>query len=884
MYRGQQSNTEVDDIWQKYRGTLQSQQMQMATEGDSLVGVTVEKEAYSLESTHFPHLIIHLSMEDVILSQLDLIWENYIVSAYNGYYLHDSWPISGNNCIFIPRESTASGSHILNEHTTALHKIPVGDEGFIGTRYDIFTLDPVKERIWNRNILGSTKMKNLWRKRKPSAPLDSEEKRTKRPVIINQYGVLPHYFTKTDTDYIPCTKIETKDQDRNVKPCEKIEASLEKNMSMLLSAQGTFCNVKAGSKMCDDGCYFGSAVKSLVISSSSLGVAEEVFSSTFIPQTDSSVDYRTLCGSLQQKGHSKVPADSDESRCLTNNNDSNINLHVRLSAHPCILTADVILSDVNHTEPGERQGQNCLNWTACERRMIQEEKLKSPPKNKSLLPCIVKKNRHFGNSFSPSVKTFSTWLDVNFAILAATKDDFLFFPSPGSQTTCSQMTDESFALRHGVLQYEQAEVEVSLGTENINISTRRAHLEYKTALNKQDFCFPSHFQSEVDTKQPEKETSGNNEECSVKTTCSKQVSYTERFKKICLEKCLVEPESRKNTYCSFRNEMLLYKNRPRQENMTTMEENPSGCKSECQIIETEHKHESCTKQTKGKERNKVQTGNMSSDAARQHNIECKNEDVQVDMTSSLDSMEEENVNLSILDDYLNKSPGSSVDVDTIADENSKQECDSIKEIKDEASLALRKDFTDASENKAMQKNTDFEMKAQFDLVLAELKMFHMIEVEKVDTINTEEEDRLEVACGKNKDLQEEIKENSPSHEVIVDSNVDDLVTMKDYGYDRKIAAEVSEQEVPQKSMSSYPGDEESLYSAHNVEVIPKSSSWKPVFLNSCETETNIASYTEKAVTFSHGIGRVTPLKTRTGPLRIGLSKKAKIKQLHPYLR
>ncbi|XP_073424366.1 RAD51-associated protein 2 [Dendrobates tinctorius] len=888
MYPGHQSNAEVNDIWQKYRGTLQSQQMQMATERDSLVGVTVEKEVGSLKNTHFHHLVMHLSMEDMILSQLDLIWENYIVSAYNSNYSHDLWPISGNDCRFIAKVAAASGRHILYEHSIAFYQTSVGDIGFKSALYDIFIADWVKETIWNQNIAEAMKRKNRWRKRKANAQLGREEKRTKRPFIINKHGDLHHYFMES-IDFIPCAKIESKDQDSFIKPCEKREASSEKNtsMSMILSAPETCCNVIPGSKMSDDGCYFGSAVKSLVRSSFSLGVAKEVFSSTFIPQADSSVDYKMLCGSLQQKGHGNVLADSDESLCLTNNTDSNINLHVRLSEHPCILTTDVILSDVNRTEPGERQGQNCFNWTACERRMIQDEKLKSSLTNKSLLPCIVNKNRHCGETFLTKEKTFSTQLDINFAILAAsllgnTKDDFLFFPILGFQSTSCQMTDESFASRHEGLQYEQAEVEVSLGGENINIITRTAQLEYKSALNKQDFCFPSHFQSGVDTKQSEKETSGNNVDFYVECSWSKQVSCTERFQKICLEKCLLEPESHNKIYCSFRNEMLIYKSGSREDNMTTMEENHSGCISECQIIKTKLKHQSCTKQFKNKERNEVQTGNMNSGAA-QHNVEWEKEDGEEDMTfKNFNGMEEENQNVkvSILNGHWNRSPVSCVYVETITSENSEQE------IKEEASLVLKKEITDVSieGSKAMLKNTDFEMKAQFDLVLEELKMFHLIEVEDVETIKTQDAERLEEACGKSKELQDEIEENSPSCEVIVGSDCKDLMTIEDYECDRKITSEVSEQEVPQPCMSSYPRDEESLYSADNVEVIPKSLSWKPAFLNSSDTETNISSYPEKAVTFSHGIGRVTPLKTRSGPLRIGLSKKAKIKQLHPYLR
>lgn len=36
--------------------------------------------------------------------------------------------------------------------------------------------------------------------------------------------------------------------------------------------------------------------------------------------------------------------------------------------------------------------------------------------------------------------------------------------------------------------------------------------------------------------------------------------------------------------------------------------------------------------------------------------------------------------------------------------------------------------------------------------------------------------------------------------------------------------------------------------------------------------------------FSHGISRVQPLKTCSRPIRVGLSRRARLKQLHPYLK
>ncbi|XP_056420216.1 RAD51-associated protein 2 [Hyla sarda] len=933
MYRGQQSNTEGDDIWHdkgRYRGTLQSQQLQMTTERDTLVGITAAKEMCNLKTPHFPNLVMHLSLKDMILSQLDLIWENYIVSAYKSYYLDDSLTLSYvpniYNSTFIPRKYLASESH-----SAELPKTSVGEVGF-STSYGNFTAQmhgQVKETIGTSYVQGAITIKNLWRKRKLRAQLDDAESRAKRSVNLTRCAdslpYLMNFNEKTNIDFISYATIQSKHEDRFPKPCHNLQAFSEKNtsMSLLRSAQETCCNVKRGSKISDDGCYFGSVLKSLVISSSSLGATEEVFSSTFIPQTDRSVDYTTLCGSLLQKGRCKVPAESDESLCLTNNTDSNINLHVRLSVHPSTLTSDVILSNINCTKAGERQGQGCFNRAACERARMKAKMadaastLKSSQKNKSLLSRFD----HCGNnnkSFLPGAKSFSTQLnyplakqhflkDINFSILAdsllrTSKNDFSFLHSTGLQSASQrvsshEMTDEAISLKHEGLMYEQAEVEVSLGTEDINKSSGRANLGYNSALRKQDFCFPSHFQNGVDNKQPQKETSGNKVDFYMESGCLKQVSGTEIFPKICSEKYLVEAKSgnSEETYCSFRSEMLFDKSRSRQNDLTTKEDKPTESKSKCLNIK-QHNHQFYTKDTEDKESNEnTLNENMKSDATQYHNIvnasigdKVMEDDTEVHITlSNYDNTKEENqhVKLYVLDGLLNGSTVSSVCVKTTR--NSKQICDQVNEIKIEESLQVTKETdTDASRegSQVLLKNTEFEMKAQFDLVLEELRMFHTIEEVKVEHFKEDEGNILKHSCSNTKELQDKIKEHFPSNKVTVGSNREVLGTKKDNISKQNIPAEVIEQAVPQQNMPSYQGDEESLYSAEKIEDIPKSLSWTPAFLKKSDKEENVISYTEKAVTFSHGIGRVTPLKTRTGPLRIGLSKKAKIKQLHPYLQ
>ncbi|XP_069829246.1 RAD51-associated protein 2 isoform X2 [Dendropsophus ebraccatus] len=883
MYRGQQSNTEGDDIWRekgKYRGTLQSQQLQMAAERGSLVGITAEKEVRSLKNPHFPHLVMHLSMEDMILSQSDLIWENYIVSGYKSYYSDcPSDVANANHYTLIPRDSITSGSRILYEHSTSVEE--VGYYG--GASYGNFTARQpcqVKDIVWTSYVQGAITKKNLWRKRK----LEDTENRAKRSLSTSTCGDSLPYFMgfnkKTNIDFI------FKDQDGFVKPCRNLETSSNKNPSMplLRSAQETCCNVKPGSKMSEDGCYFGSVLKSLVISSSSLCVTEEVFSSTFIPQNDRSVDYTTLCGSLLQKGRCKVPADSDERLCLTNNTDSNINLHVRLSVHPRILTSDGILSDINSTQPGERQGQNSYNRASYQRKRLTSEMAdaantsKSSLENKSLLPCVDKKNRLCGNNMPllPKAKPFSTQLnyplakqhflrDINFSILAASllrtsKNDFSFLHSAGLQSASQthEMTDESFSGP----KYEPAEVEVSLGTDDINNSSGTAHLDCKSALSKQGFCFPSHFKNRVDAEQSEKETSGNNVDFYVEST---QVSYTESFKKI----CLVEAESSNSTEtnCFFRDEMLSYKSKSRQDNMTTMEHKPTESESKCQDIKH---HKFYIKDTKDKECNEKQlNGNINIDAVDHWSIENYSIGEKVmEGVEEGDDIEEEKQHVKF-GELLNGSQVSSVCVETIGNGNSEQEGDPVNDIDTEESLVVTKKNTDG-------RSTDFQMKAQFDLVLEELRMFHKIEEEeKVGQAKTEYGKRLQRRHSNTRELQE--------NKVIVGSNCEFLQVKKDYVCDTKSSAEVSEQEVPQQYVSAYQGEEESLYSADSIGDNPKSLSWTPAFQKRNDKEESVKSYTEK-VTFPLGIGRVTPLKTRSGPLRIGLSKKARIKQLHPYLR
>ncbi|XP_075454522.1 RAD51-associated protein 2 isoform X2 [Ascaphus truei] len=157
-----------------------------------------------------------------------------------------------------------------------------------------------------------------------------------------------------------------------------------------------------------------------------------------------------------------------------------------------------------------------------------------------------------------------------------------------------------------------------------------------------------------------------------------------------------------------------------------------------------------------------------------------------------------------------------------------------------------------------ENNVTFEMKSQFDLVLEELSMFHAIsETQEEHSCKTETVKGLNNMCDTFGDLSNDIIGDSQHIVTPVNDNTEcKIISKKDQSVnDIKILPQGRGQEVPQEYQPMSSVEDESLYF--------------PV---------------KEEKTFSHGIGRVTPLKTCTGPLRIGLSKKARIKQLHPNVR
>ncbi|XP_029451801.1 RAD51-associated protein 2 [Rhinatrema bivittatum] len=200
-------------------------------------------------------------------------------------------------------------------------------------------------------------------------------------------------------------------------------------------------------------------------------------------------------------------------------------------------------------------------------------------------------------------------------------------------------------------------------------------------------------------------------------------------------------------------------------------------------------------------------------------------------------------------------------------------------------------------------NNDFELKTQFDLVLEELRMFHEISREQErnpydEKKNSTQKYVLETS-NKPGDITTLIKEdhnNVSQNKAFISSfacakSVNQNISNENHEFcDGKVVTIKEEKKVPFEYWSSKAA-EDSLYSTYeevkeNTQSNSKSSTlWVPAFLPfGVIQERNSNMDKDKGYSLSHGIVRVQPLITCNGPIRIGLSKKAKTKQLHPYLK
>ncbi|XP_055480246.1 RAD51-associated protein 2 [Psammomys obesus] len=187
---------------------------------------------------------------------------------------------------------------------------------------------------------------------------------------------------------------------------------------------------------------------------------------------------------------------------------------------------------------------------------------------------------------------------------------------------------------------------------------------------------------------------------------------------------------------------------------------------------------------------------------------------------------------------------------------------------------------------------DFDMKSKFDLVLEELRMFHEISKENeipstVETNNRKENyfgesndvkvARMEI--GKNLEMAEINKKDTP---LPCDVKAGSNKYKRHEGLFNWKAIPTLEGQAVLNEYCCPRSKEESLHSTEEdyKKPLPKSPAFSP---DECKKEKH--SYLlKKGSHLSHGISRIQPLKTCSRPIRVGLSRRARPKQLHPYLK
>ncbi|XP_005366604.1 RAD51-associated protein 2 [Microtus ochrogaster] len=184
---------------------------------------------------------------------------------------------------------------------------------------------------------------------------------------------------------------------------------------------------------------------------------------------------------------------------------------------------------------------------------------------------------------------------------------------------------------------------------------------------------------------------------------------------------------------------------------------------------------------------------------------------------------------------------------------------------------------------------DFEMKSKFDLVLEELHMFHEISKENEIPSTAETNNRKEYYFGESNDVKEARMEIEKDLEM-VETNKRNAPALP---LDLRAGSNMHKRHqrlfnwktIPTHGGEAVPNEyccprseEESLHST------PEEDYKSPAFsAEECKKEKN--DYLLKGGShLSHGISRVQPLKTCNRPIRVGLSRRARLKQLHPYLK
>uniref|UniRef100_A0A8B9DG99 RAD51 interacting motif domain-containing protein n=1 Tax=Anser cygnoides TaxID=8845 RepID=A0A8B9DG99_ANSCY len=195
-----------------------------------------------------------------------------------------------------------------------------------------------------------------------------------------------------------------------------------------------------------------------------------------------------------------------------------------------------------------------------------------------------------------------------------------------------------------------------------------------------------------------------------------------------------------------------------------------------------------------------------------------------------------------------------------------------------------------SENKITY---EFELKRKFDLVLEELRMFHEISKGNENNLSSvETNSHNNYRALNNSEGIDENVESVYEKKTCVSSPVCGTIegqNITDSSLNEKISHENEDQEAPKVYCISRLLSEELIHSPiaegefDSVHKMPYT--WDPAFL-SCmlSREQNYNLQKEGGYFLSHEVARVQPLKTCKGPIRIGLSRKARPQKLHPYLK
>ncbi|XP_068039515.1 RAD51-associated protein 2 [Anomalospiza imberbis] len=187
---------------------------------------------------------------------------------------------------------------------------------------------------------------------------------------------------------------------------------------------------------------------------------------------------------------------------------------------------------------------------------------------------------------------------------------------------------------------------------------------------------------------------------------------------------------------------------------------------------------------------------------------------------------------------------------------------------------------------------EFELKRKFDLVLEELRMFHEISKENVNILSSLETNLPNTYCELNnaegidenmaRDSQSKIHISSPICGTTKEKHMTDI---NESSLHEKILNENEDQQVSKEYSISRMSSKELMHSPAEGAAYRNPYTWDPAFLpGMLFKEQSYNLHKEGGYFLSHDVIRVQPLKTCKGPIRIGLSRKARPKKLHPYLK